>query len=358
MNNNGDINNSIFLNVGSKGFVKFGNRSDFTAGSGDEPIIIPESLDPVAAQRQAERNNYRFSIKDAIDKTYAQREAEKQKYIENYKRDVEKMNDDKKTDDRQRIPVINEMKREFIKPLTDARKNLYENTKKMKYELTLLEKKYHEFILKNIKDLPKKTEALRKAIIYIRNKKLAQKELSEKQKEFYKKQMDNYLKEWSKFNQNGNTKLQNLRYLYKINGIIKTTKDSVESIKKELNYLADEYLKNKDLLEKAKENNDEKEVSRLAEIVVGLKDTLLRLYKSDKEVARYIENINGLYSKIFPNVDNIPETEVAVAKAIEYNSITEKFMVQTIGSTIAAGIIGSRVIGNLASSISRLKNNN
>lgn len=351
MNNNGDINNAIFLNVGSKGFVRFGNRSDVVAGSGDQPEIVP-NVDPVVAaainRREAERSGYRLSIRDAINQTYAKREEEKKKYIENYKKDVEKQNTDKKKEEAKQAPIIAKQKEDFIKPLTEARRNLYENTKKMRYDLTLLEAKYHKYILDNIEDLPKKTEALRKAIIYIRNKKLAQKELSEKQKVFYKNQMEKYLKEWSKFNAKGNQKLQTLRSLYKTNQIIKSKNESKEAIKKELELLASRLIENDNLYEEAKKVKDnDAEIARLAEIVVKLRDTLSRLFKAEVEVAEYIKSIDTLYFKVFPSekkisVDTISNSTVAadspIAEAIDNGQNKEGFIIDSIARVVVAGI--------------------
>ena len=174
----------------------------------------------------------------------------------------------------------------------------------MRYDLTLLENKYHDYIIKNIDNLPQKITALKKAFEYVRNKKLADKELSLKQKQFYKKKMDDYIKEWDKLNRNGNVKLQSLRNMYKLKldvSLIKENEDRIKAkvlnLKKQLEELNKKIEEAKQEDKDNKDNKNEQKIKEYTASINNIKKFIQPIIDREKEVAGYFRMINSVYDK-------------------------------------------------------------
>ena len=288
MNNTGDITNSaIFLNFGGRGFTRrFGDATD----------------------------SYYTKVEEAIKKTAETRNIEKKAFIDRYTADVRRISEKNLIDEKKRIEDEKRLNETDLKPLIEARKSTYEKTKQMRYELTLLENKYHDYIIKNIDNLPKKIDALKKAFISIRNKKLADKELSLKQKQFYKKQMDGYLKQWDKLNRNGNIKLQALRTMYKLNFEISLKKENEDRINAKFKTLKDQLDELYFKLEEAKVNNNEQKINEYTISINNIEKMFPPIINKEKEVAAYVKKVDTLYlrfikytvSSIDKLIDNYP----------------------------------------------------
>ena len=272
MNNTGDITNSaIFLNLGSRGFARrFGNAED----------------------------SYYTKVEEAIKKTAETRNVEKKAFIDRYTADVKRISEKNLIDEKKRLE-------DDLKPLIDARKSTFEKTKQMRYDLTLLEKKYHDYIIKNIDNLPQKIAALKKAFISIRNKKLADKELSLKQKQFYKKQMDSYIKEWDKFNRNGNVKLQALRTMYKLNFDLSLKKENEDRIKAKVLTLQDQIKELNKKIEEAKEedkvnkdNKNEKKIKEYTASIDNINKIIQPIIDKERYIAAYFRMVDNVYNRV------------------------------------------------------------
>ncbi len=288
MNNTGDITNSaIFLNIGGRGFARrFGDAQD----------------------------SYYTKVQEAIDRTAENRDREKKAFVQRFSTDNRRVADEVlKEEELSRRRLEDEKKRELdaMKPLIDARKATYEKTKQMRYDLTLLENKYHNYIIKNIDNLPQKIAALKKAFIYIRNKKLADKELSLKKKAFFKKQMDNFIKEWDKLNGKGNIKLQALRTMYKLNLDISLKKENEDRINAKFATLLEQLdeLKLKLQLEQAKVNKNQKKIDEYTSSIDNIEKIFPSIINKEKEAAQYIEKVDTFYDRFinrFGNILNFP----------------------------------------------------
>lgn len=283
MNNTGDITNSaIFLNFGGRGFAKrFGDTTD----------------------------SYYNKVEEAIKKTAETRNIEKKAFIDKYTADVRNISEKNLIDEKKMIEDEKKRENEFLKPLIEARKSTYERTKQMRYDLTLLENKYHNYIIKNIDNLPKKIAALKKAFISIKNKKLADKELSLKQKAFYKKQMDSYIKQWDKLNRNGNIKLQSLRTMYKLNYELSLKKENEDRINDKLETLKDQLDELYFKLEKAKVDNDEQLINKYTVSINNIEKIFPPIINKEKEVAVYVKKVDTLYERFMKytasNIDKL-----------------------------------------------------
>jgi len=297
MNNSGDIvNSAIFLNYGGRGFMRrFGNSNDAGADA--------SGIGPDGAQGQAPVDDYYSKVEKAINETYKQRDTQKQRFIEQFNRDVERQNKPTK-EELKKIDDVAKEKEAFIKPLLDARKKTYQDVKRMRYDLTLLENKYHKYILDNIEDLPKKTAALKKAFLYVRNTVLASKEIDAKKKDFYKRQMDDYLKKWSSYNANGNAKLQALRNAYKIDIGIKNFADFAAEIKRRKEAIYDSLNKYNILLYQAEANKDSYDVERykktigdIEKTIKGIEEMNIVIGKKEKDVSQYIQTVNQVHQQ-------------------------------------------------------------
>ena len=279
MNNTGDITNSaIFLNLGSRGFARrFGNAED----------------------------SYYTKVEEAIKKTAETRNIEKRAFIDKYTADVKKISEKNLIDEKKRLEDEKRLNEIDLKPLIDARKSTFEKTKQMRYDLTLLEKKYHDYIIKNIDNLPQKIAALKKAFISIRNKKLADKELSLKQKQFYKKQMDSYIKEWDKFNRNGNVKLQALRTMYKLNFDLSLKKENEDRIKAKVLTLQDQIKELNKKIEEAKEedkvnkdNKNEKKIKEYTASIDNINKIIQPIIDKERYIAAYFRMVDNVYNRV------------------------------------------------------------
>ena len=271
MNNTGDITNSaIFLNFGGRGFARrFGDAQD----------------------------SYYTKVEEAINKTAKNRDIEKQAFVQKFVSD----NNTNLQEEKKRIEEDKKKEQEFLKPLISARKQTYDKTKAMRYQLTLLENKYHDYIVKNIDDLPKKIAALKKAFEYVRNTKLASKELSLKQKEFYKKQMDSYLKQWTKLNRDGSVKLQTLRTLYRLNLDLSLKKENEDKINEKIVErfkTLEKLLKDlNDKLVEAQLNNNREDAKKYRNSIKKIEDDISMFRNKEKDVAGYIQKVDTLYDK-------------------------------------------------------------
>jgi hypothetical protein len=271
MNNTGDITNSaIFLNFGGRGFAKrFGDAQD----------------------------SYYTKVNEAINKTAETRNKEKKAFVEKFTSDTKKITDETLKEDKKRIEEKKKKEVDFLKPLIEARKQTYEKTKQMRYDLTLLENKYHNYIIKNIDDLPKKIAALKKAFEYVRNTKLANKELSLKKKEFYKKQMDSYIKQWNKLNADGSIKLQALRNMYRLNLDLSLKKENEDKIKERFITLQKQLEELKFKLEEAKINNNQQDIDKYSISIDNIQKIFAPVIVKEKEVAVYIQKVDTLYDR-------------------------------------------------------------
>lgn len=271
MNNTGDITNSaIFLNLGGRGFARrFGDAQD----------------------------SYYTKVEEAIKKTAETRNIEKKAFIDRYTADVKKISEKNLIDEKKRLEDDKKSKTEFLKPLMDARKSTFEKTKQMRYDLILLENKYHDYIIKNIDNLPEKIAALKKAFEYVRNKKLADKELSLKQKQFYKKQMNDYIKQWDKLNRNGNIKLQALRTMYKLNLDLSLKKENQDRINAKIKTLKEQLEELYFKLEKAKVDNNQQLINEYTISIDNIEKIVKPIITKEKEVAVYVKKVDTLYER-------------------------------------------------------------
>lgn len=271
MNNTGDITNSaIFLNLGGRGFARrFGDAQD----------------------------SYYTKVEEAIKKTAETRNIEKKAFIDKYTADVKKISEKNLIEEKKRIEDDKKSKTEFLKPLMDARKSTFEKTKQMRYDLMLLENKYHDYIIKNIDNLPEKIAALKKAFEYVRNKKLADKELSLKQKQFYKKQMNDYIKQWDKLNRNGNIKLQALRTMYKLNLDLSLKKENQDRINAKIKTLKEQLEELYFKLEKAKVDNNQQLINEYTISIDNIEKIVKPIITKEKEVAVYVKKVDTLYER-------------------------------------------------------------
>lgn len=279
MNNTGDITNSaIFLNLGGRGFARrFGDAQD----------------------------SYYTKVEEAIKKTAETRNIEKRAFIDKYTADIKRISEKNLIEEKKRIEDEKKINEIDLKPLIDARKSTFEKTKQMRYDLTLLENKYHDYIIKNIDNLPQKIAALKKAFISIRNKKLADKELSLKQKQFYKKQMDSYIKEWDKFNRNGSVKLQSLRTMYKLNLELSLKKENEDRIKAKVLTLQDQIKELNKKIEEAKEedkvNKDKKNEQKIKEYTASInniKEIIQPIIDKERDIAAYFRMVDTVYNRV------------------------------------------------------------
>ena len=219
-------------------------------------------------------------------------------FVEKFTTDTKRITDKSLEEDKKRIEDDKKKETEFLKPLIEARKSTYEKTKQMRYELTLLENRYHDYIIKNIDDLPKKIAALKKAFEYVRNTKLANKELSLKQKEFYKKQMDDYLKRWNKLYKDGSVKLQSLRNIYRLNLDLSLKKENESRINERLKTLQKQLKELELKLQKAKSDNNEKDINEYTISIDNIKKLFPPIIVKEKEVAVYIQKVDTFYEKL------------------------------------------------------------
>lgn len=271
MNNTGDITNSaIFLNFGGRGFTRrFGDAQD----------------------------SYYTKVEEAIKKTAETRNIEKRAFIDKYTADVKKISEKNLIDEKKRLEDEKRLNEIDLKPLIDARKSTFEKTKQMRYDLTLLENKYHDYIIKNIDNLPQKIAALKKAFEYVRNKKIADKELSLKQKQFYKKKMNDYIKQWDKLNRNGNVKLQTLRTMYKLNLDLSLKKENEDRIYAKIITLQEQLKELKIKLEKAKVDNNQQLINEYTNSIDNIEKIVKPIITKEKEVAVYVKKVDTLYER-------------------------------------------------------------
>lgn len=272
MNNSGDITNSaIFLNLGGRGF----------------------------ARRFADvESDYYTKVEEAIKKTAENRKKQKDDFVNKFLIDNKKISDANLIEEEKKRKERIKLDTDYLKPLIDARKNTYEQTKKMKYDLTLLENKYHDYIIKNIDNLPKKIAALKKAFEYIRNTKLASKELSLKKKEFYKKQMNNYLKKFNKIYEDGSVKLQSLRTLYKLNLDLSLKKENEDRINEKLKTLQEQLIDLQMKLETAKINNNQNDIDEYTVRIDNIEKIFDTIVPKEKQVAIYINKVDTFYERL------------------------------------------------------------
>lgn len=287
MNNTGDITNSaIFLNFGGRGFARrFGDAQD----------------------------SYYTKVEEAINKTAKNRDIEKQAFVQKFVSDTKKITDKNLEEEKKRIEEERKKEVDFLKPLIEARKATYEKTKQMRYDLTILENKYHNYIIKNIDDLPKKIAALKKAFEYVRNTKLANKELSLKQKEFYKKQMDSYLKQWTKLNRDGSVKLQTLRTLYRLNLDLSLKKENEDKINERFKTLQKQLEELKSKLEEAKTNNNQQDIDKYTISIDNIQKIFPPIIVKEKEVAVYVKKVDTLYERLRKlSGDRLPKFPIVI----------------------------------------------